>query len=1636
MRKTLLMLLTLMLSTFGWSATNYYVSVSTSDSEAGYVSVDITNGDVDGETYHDTDENGGYVDFEVRSGRKLTLTAVVNDESLYRFVKWEDNSTKNPRSVTVRSEQNITAYFEPIPTYFVYASADPAVAVDQISVWSSESVDEGDGYAEVYEGATVYLEIDPDYITPGYEFIGWYDGEEAISGYLSCQITSGAADKTYTAKFREIPTFTITIDKNIEGGEAAVWLWSGVEADGDDDYGSWITVNENSEVYLYAEAMEGYRFLGWFIGDEMVYGPETEKQDIRFTPTKNETYTAKFEEIPTYTVTVIADLAEGGNVSVWTWSGADPIEEGYESLDDEHDWKEWITVQENTELGIYADTISGYRFLGWFIGDEMVYRPEYSGQYIQITPTADVTYTAKFEEIPTYTVTVIADLAEGGDVETWTSSGADPLSYDNEGDDDQNWVFWISVQENTEIYIWASPLSGYRFLGWYDGETQIYGPEYNGQLINITLTSNITYTAKFEKIPVYTISVSTNPAGLFDDYGDENPLWICDNYKCNEEGTYSLEVVEGDNYEIYASPTGYGLSSFLKFDRWECSDGTVSTSVALSGLQSTQDVQWVAHYVPDFGTYTQVGTTNLYSYDNGSAIDIKGMDDNKYYGSTFSDGGYQAAIKVGDNAATNVYDGLKVDDVQVNTSVLQSGAMARIVYRVSNTGSEDAVISLGTHADVQIGRNDAAPIEAITDDNGDIIGIKMQDGEGGQLYIIFGLGAAGSTLIDDHWFGFYSENTSANQMIGNYTFEYPQYYLQENGNYDSGMGWCWKNRTIAAGQTVMYSFMVGIGEVKMEPSASVILTPLDLSTWNDLSATHSMYAEGIYTHTTGVDGYLEYQVESTDADGWTMLATDPVRLSSDADFHGTFDAKFDASKAVHTIHFRTRDILGNITSLPSVQYQDLGAYEVQGEVVDKVYNGEPQTQDVFISGVQEGKYTIAYTDNINAGTAHVMLAGNFPHTIGYKEYTYTIAPKPLEGPIVFTYTDCSYTGYEWTPGWYIAGFDLVAGKDYTAAWSNNILPGTASLKVTGKGNYTGSLSANFLIDKATLTSGMYSVTIPKNALYDGALHTATASTDAGIGNASFSYRINDVEKEPADKGSYDVYLSIAENDLYYGIDDEWVGSFTIWRMDPAEWAALQAIYTELSTRNWKNRWDMSKGEAGAGSFQGLSFYQGHVVALDLSDNEIDGNFPLSTLNLPYLSGLDLSNNNLSGDIENGLGETEIASLNAISNLAGLDISNNELEGNIGLFVQALPKLESLDASYNHIEEVVPMLSTGITELNLNNQVVLEPRVFNLPAASEDYTELLKAVPTIMLYNHSSQNYLPTSSTLVTLKDDLNNPQFAVSAVVVDFENKLWTMNSNGQDNVFRYTSEDVLYVTNEGSTSRFSAKLLFGDGDANFTGTTDVLDLQASINFIFGEYDNARPYNFTAADLFKDEVINVQDIVLLTNILLADEEPSPTPARRMMAAQAEGTETEAELRWERGELHLMSNKPVAALDLVIETDEPIEWQAGAHSVMTKQTRNGQHAVIYSLAGAVFAADTDIVIARAKDLTPRTTKAVLADKEAMPITVRTHMEEANVPTGVDNVQSDNVPCTKVLRDGVLYIIHNGTMYNVQGQLIKK
>jgi hypothetical protein len=42
---------------------------------------------------------------------------------------------------------------------------------------------------------------------------------------------------------------------------------------------------------------------------------------------------------------------------------------------------------------------------------------------------------------------------------------------------------------------------------------------------------------------------------------------------------------------------------------------------------------------------------------------------------------------------------------------------------------------------------------------------------------------------------------------------------------------------------------------------------------------------------------------------------------------------------------------------------------------------------------------------------------------------------------------------------------------------------------------------------------------------------------------------------------------------------------------------------------------------------------------------------------------------------------------------------------------------------------------------------------------------------------------------------------------------------------------------------------------------------------------------------------------------------------------------------------------------------------------------------------------------------------------------------NTATGVENVQMDNVPCTKVIKNGVLLIRHGGKEYSILGEMIK-
>ena len=123
-------------------------------------------------------------------------------------------------------------------------------------------------------------------------------------------------------------------------------------------------------------------------------------------------------------------------------------------------------------------------------------------------------------------------------------------------------------------------------------------------------------------------------------------------------------------------------------------------------------------------------------------------------------------------------------------------------------------------------------------------------------------------------------------------------------------------------------------------------------------------------------------------------------------------------------------------------------------------------------------YSISYKNNTNVGTATVTITGKGNYK-GTKETTFKINAKTLPSNPVLSVTSYIYDGKAKTPGVTVKDGTktLVNGTDYTVKYSNNVNVGTATVTVTGKGNYTGSKSTNFKINAAPVGKSIASATV-------------------------------------------------------------------------------------------------------------------------------------------------------------------------------------------------------------------------------------------------------------------------------------------------------------------------------------------------------------------------------------------------------------------------------------------------------------------------------------------------------------------------------------------------------------------------------
>lgn len=171
-----------------------------------------------------------------------------------------------------------------------------------------------------------------------------------------------------------------------------------------------------------------------------------------------------------------------------------------------------------------------------------------------------------------------------------------------------------------------------------------------------------------------------------------------------------------------------------------------------------------------------------------------------------------------------------------------------------------------------------------------------------------------------------------------------------------------------------------------------------------------------------------------------------------------------------------------------------------------IYNGKEHKAKVVVKAdgtvlTENIDYTLSYTNNVNAGTATVKatVTGNYT---GEASCNFTIQSKKLSDADVAEITGIyTYTGAEIKPDVSVTGVEDDT-KDCSISYSNNVNAGTATVTITGSGNYTGSVNKTFTIEKAEA---------PKNVPTDSVVTANTKLSEIPLNNG-WTWSAEDADK--------------------------------------------------------------------------------------------------------------------------------------------------------------------------------------------------------------------------------------------------------------------------------------------------------------------------------------------------------------------------------------------------------------------------------------------------------------------------------------------------------------------------------------------
>lgn len=331
-------------------------------------------------------------------------------------------------------------------------------------------------------------------------------------------------------------------------------------------------------------------------------------------------------------------------------------------------------------------------------------------------------------------------------------------------------------------------------------------------------------------------------------------------------------------------------------------------------------------------------------------------------------------------------------------------------------------------------------------------------------------------------------------------------------------------KTLVAGTdySVAYS-----NNVNASQAASVVITGMNNYT-GKITKTFTIQAASISNAT------IEKITDCTYDDGNAIkpeptISVNGVDLVKDTDYTLSYSNNTNIGTATITITGK-----GNYTGTASTTFQIIAkpvvTKSIEGATVTGLYsvtyNGsewklEPTVKVDGVTLTKGTDYTLSYSNNINVGTATITIKGNGTYT-GSVTATFQITAKSIQYASIDTISAKTYTGSAIEPSVTVTlDGNVLDASNYTVSYSNNINAGTATVKVTGKGNYTGTISGSFNIVKKSIDTAVIAsvsdqtytgssitptvtVTIGDKTLTKGTDYTVTYGNNTSVGTATIT----------------------------------------------------------------------------------------------------------------------------------------------------------------------------------------------------------------------------------------------------------------------------------------------------------------------------------------------------------------------------------------------------------------------------------------------------------------------------------------------------------------------------------------------------